>query len=239
MNQALTSLKKNIQILGVAAASSVLLSLGASQAWAGQATVVTTGDSSASGAVNFDANAGSGAGVSVQTLSTAGASVTVTIAPNVVATVSSPATAVNNGTISQAQSDSGLGSGGAVVTLEAPIVAAIVAVANTNTGAAAVSGAGLQGSTSPSAAIATLATSPAVANVTVVTPSGVSVTIGAVLNNLSAALVGRNAVVLPTAINDASIAILTALRADPGNAELGTAGRAVAAILGAARGTAN
>ena len=238
MNQALTNLKKVLQVAGVAATSSALLSLGANQAWAGQATVVTTGDSSAAGAVNFDASAGSGAGVSIQTLDTAGTSVTVNVAPDVVATATSQATAVNAGTITQAQADTGLGSGGAVVTLEAPVVAAIVAAANTNTGAAAVSGAGLTGPTSPSAAIATLAASPAVANVSVVMPSGVSVTIGAVLNNLSAALAGGggNVVVLPTALNDASIAILTALRADPGNAELQTAARAVATVLNAARG---
>jgi len=238
MNQALINLKKAIQIAGVAATSSALFSLGASQAWAGQATVVTTGDSSAAGAVNFDASAGSGAGVSIQTLDTAGGAITVTVAPNIEATVSSPATAVNAGTITQTQADTGLGSGGAVVTLEAPVVAAIVAAANTNTGAAAVSGAGLTGPTSPSAAIATLAASPAVANVSVVMPSGVSITIGAVLNNLSAALAGGggNVVVLPTALNDASIAILTALRADPGNAELRTAARAVATVLNAARG---
>lgn len=236
MNQALTNLKKVLQVAGVAATSSVLLSLGANQAWAGQATVVTTGDSSAAGAVNFDANSRSAAGVSVQTLDTAGTSVTVNVAPDVVATATSQATAVNAGTITQAQADTGLGSGGAVVTLEAPVVAAIVAAANTNTGAAAVSGAGLTGPTSPSAAIATLAASPAVANVSVVMPSGVSVTIGAVLNNLSAALDGGGNVVVPTALNDASIAILTALRADPGNAELRTAARAVATVLNAARG---
>lgn len=236
MNQALTNLKKVLQVAGVAATSSVLLSLGANQAWAGQATVVTTGDSSAAGAVNFDANSGSAAGVSVQTLDTAGTSVTVNVAPDVVATATSQATAVNAGTITQAQADTGLGSGGAVVTLEAPVVAAIVAAANTNTGAAAVSGAGLTGPTSPSAAIATLAASPAVANVSVVMPSGVSVTIGAVLNNLSAALDGGGNVVVPTALNDASIAILTALRANPGNAELQTAARAVATVLNAARG---
>jgi len=234
----LTNLKKVLQVAGVAATSSSLLSLGANHAWAGQATVVTTGDSSAAGAVNFDASAGSGAGVSIQTLDTAGGAITVTVAPNIEATVSSPATAVNAGTITQTQADTGLGSGGAVVTLEAPVVAAIVAAANTNTGAAAVSGAGLTGPTSPSAAIATLAASPAVANVSVVMPSGVSITIGAVLNNLSAALAGGggNVVVLPTALNDASIAILTALRADPGNAELRTAARAVATVLNAARG---
>lgn len=236
MNQALTNLKKVLQVAGVAATSSALLSLGANQAWAGQATVVTTGDSSAAGAVNFDANSGSAAGVSVQTLDTAGTSVTVNVAPDVVATATSQATAVNAGTITQAQADTGLGSGGAVVTLEAPVVAAIVAAANTNTGAAAVSGAGLTGPTSPSAAIATLAASPAVANVSVVMPSGVSVTIGAVLNNLSAALDGGGNVVVPTALNDASIAILTALRANPGNAELRTAARAVATVLNAARG---
>ena len=236
MNQALTNLKKVLQVAGVAATSSVLLSLGANQAWAGQATVVTTGDSSAAGAVNFDANSRSAAGVSVQTLDTAGTSVTVNVAPDVVATATSQATAVNAGTITQAQADTGLGSGGAVVTLEAPVVAAIVAAANTNTGAAAVSGAGLTGPTSPSAAIATLAASPAVANVSVVMPSGVSVTIGAVLNNLSAALDGGGNVVVPTALNDASIAILTALRANPGNAELRTAARAVATVLNAARG---
>ena len=134
MNQALTNLKKVLQVAGVAATSSVLLSLGANQAWAGQATVVTTGDSSAAGAVNFDANSRSAAGVSVQTLDTAGTSVTVNVAPGVVATATSQATAVNAGTITQAQADTGLGSGGAVVTLEAPVVAAIVAAANTNTG---------------------------------------------------------------------------------------------------------
>lgn len=236
MNQALINLRKAIQIAGIAATSSALLSLGANQAWAGQATVVTTGDSSSAGAVNFDASAGSAAGVSVQTLETVGASVTVTVAPNIEATVTSLATAVNAGTITQAQADNGLGSGGAVVTLEAPVVAAIVAVADTNTGAAAVSGAGLQGSTSPAAAIAILADVAAVADVSVTTPSGVSVTIGQVLANLSAALSGGDAVVLPTALNDTAIAILTALKADPGNAELRTAGRAVGALLRAARG---
>ena len=240
MNQALTNLKKALQIAGLTATSSALFSLGASQAWAGQATVVTTGDSSSAGVVNFDASAGSGAGVTVQTLDTAGTSVTVTVAPNIEATVSSPATAVSEGTISQAQADTGLGSGGAVVTLEAPVVAAIVTVADTSTGAAAVSGAGLNGPTSPSSAIAILATSPAVANVTVVVPSGATVTIGTVLNTLSAALAGGgDVVVIPTALNDAAIVILTALRADPGNAELRTAGRAVGAMLNAARGTAN
>ena len=236
MNQALTSLKKAIQIAGVAATSTALFSLGASQAWAGQATVVTTGDSSSAGAVNFDANAGSGAGVSVQTLDTAGASVTVSIAPNVEATVSSQATAVNAGTITQTQANNGLGSGGAVVTLEASVVATIVAASTNSSGGAAISGAGLQGPSSPSDAIVTLAGVPAVANVSVIMPSGATVTVGQLLDNLSAALVGGNAVVLPTAMNDAAIAILTALRSDPNNAELRTAGQAVAALLAGARG---
>ena len=236
MHPTLVNLKTTLKVLGVAATSSALLTIGANLSWAGEATVVTTSDSSAGGTVNFDANAGSAAGVSVQTLSTAGTSITVSIAPGVEATVSSQATAVNAGTITQTQADTGLGSGGAVVTLEAPVVAAIVAASTNSSGGAAVSGAGLQGSSSPSAAIVTLADVPAVANVSVIMPSGTTVTIGAVLNNLSAALVGGDAVVLPTAINDASIAILTALRSTPNNAELRTAGRAVAALLRGARG---
>jgi len=239
MNQALINLKKAIQIAGVAATSSALLSLGANQTWAGQATVVTTGDSSAAGAVNFDANSRSAAGVSVQTLDTAGTSVTVNVAPDVVATATSQATAVNAGTITQAQADTGLGSGGAVVSAPPEVVTAVVDAANVSSGAGAVSGAGLQGPTSPAAAISTLADVPAVADVTVITPSGASVSVGQALNNLAAALAGGDGVVLPTALNDAAIVILTALRNDPGNAELRTAGRAVGALLRAVRSAGN
>jgi len=164
-------------------------------------------------------------------------SVTADIAPNVPATVTSQTNAIGLDTITLAQADSGLGAGGAVITLEAPAVAAIVAASNIDTGTSAITGAGLQGTNSPSAAIATLATSPAVQNVTVLTPSGVSVTIGAALNNLSAALVGGDAVILPTALNDAVIAVLTAQRANPGNAELRTTVRALDALYKALQPT--
>jgi len=195
-----------------------------------QATVVTAGEGGISSVQTLDVPGSS---------SLIGSSVTVTLAPGVEATVTSPVVAVFFGLISLAQFDSSLGSGGAVITLEAPVVARIVAASASTTGTSAISGAGLSGTTSPSAAIATLATSPAVANITVVMPSGVSVTIGAVLNNLSAALVGGDPVVLPTALNDAPIAVLTALRADPGNAELRTTGRALSALLGAYQVPAN
>jgi len=236
MHQALKTLKQTLKVAGIAATSSALVTLGASSVWAGQATVVITGDSSAGGTVNFDANAGSAAGVSIQTISTPGTEVPVTVAPNVDVTVSSQATAVSLGTITQAQADTGVGSGGAVVSAPPEVVTAVVAVANTSSGAAAVSGAGLQGPTSPAAAISTLADVPAVADVTVITPSGASVSVGQVLDNLAAALAGGgDVVVLPTALNDAAIVILTALRNDPGNAELRTAGRAVGALLRAVR----
>lgn len=236
MHQALKTLKQTIKVAGIAATSSALVTLGASSVWAGQATVVITGDSSAGGTVNFDANAGSAAGISIQTISTPGTEVPVTVAPNVDVTVSSQATAVSLGTITQAQADTGIGSGGAVVSAAPEVVTAVVAVANTSSGAAAVSGAGLQGPTSPAAAISTLADVPAVADVTVITPSGASVSVGQVLDNLAAALAGGgDVVVLPTALNDAAIVILTALRNDPGNAELRTAGRSVGALLRAVR----
>jgi len=239
MNRALTSLKKIIQVAGVAATSGALLVLGGNPVLAGSVTVVTVGDSSAGGAVNFEASPNSAAGVSVQTLSTAGASVTVSIAPGVTATATSVATAVSTGTLTQAQADTGLASGGAVVTLGAPVVTTIVAAANTGTGETAVSGAGLQGPTSPAAAITTLATSPEVANVTVIMTSGVTVTMGQVLANLSAALGGGDVTILPTALNDASIALLTAVRSNPNNAELRTAGRAVGTLLRAAKVVVN
>jgi hypothetical protein len=236
MHQALKTLKQALKVAGIAATSSALVTLGASSVWAGQATVVITGDSSAGGTVNFDANAGSAAGVSIQTISTPGTQVSVTVAPNVNVTVSSQATGVALGTITQAQADTGIGSGGAVVSAAPEVVTAVVAVANASSGAAAVSGAGLQGPTSPAAAISTLADVPAVADVTVITPSGASVSVGQALNNLAAALAGGgDVVVLPTALNDAAIVILTALRNDPGNAELRTAGRAVGALLQAVR----
>lgn len=236
MHQALKTLKQALKVAGIAATSSALVTLGASSVWAGQATVAITGDSSAGGTVNFDANAGSAAGVSIQTISTPGTQVSVTVAPNVNVTVSSQATGVALGTITQAQADTGIGSGGAVVSAAPEVVTAVVAVANASSGAAAVSGAGLQGPTSPAAAISTLADVPAVADVTVITPSGASVSVGQALNNLAAALAGGgDVVVLPTALNDAAIVILTALRNDPGNAELRTAGRAVGALLRAVR----
>jgi|GEM_PF-2696957 len=206
------------------------------------ATVVTVG----AGGISFEASVGSGSAVSVQTLSVPGASsligssIKVNLADQgVEATVTSQSTAVSFGLISQAQSDSGLGSGGAVITLDPPVVARVVAASTSTTGTSAISGAGLPGTTSPSAAIATLATLPFVANITVVTPSGVSVTIGAVLDNLSAALAGGDTVVLPTALNDAAIAVLVALRSNPGNAELPTAGRALSALFGAYQVPAN
>jgi len=236
MHQALKTLKQTLKVAGIAATSSALVTLGASSVWAGQATVVITGDSSAGGTVNFDANAGSAAGVSIQTISTLGTEVQVTVAPNVDVTVSSQATAVSLGTITQAQADTGIGSGGAVVSAPPEVVTAVVDAANVSSGAGAVSGAGLQGPTSPAAAISTLADVPAVADVTVIMPSGASVSVGQVLDNLAAALAGGgDVVVLPTALNDAAIVILIALRNDPGNAELRTAGRAVGALLRAVR----
>jgi hypothetical protein len=235
MHQALKTLKQTLKVAGIAATSSALVTLGASSVWAGQATVVITGDSSAGGTVNFNANADSAAGVSIQTISTSGTEVPVTVAPNVDVTVSSQATAVALGTITQAQADTGVGSGGAVVSAAPEVVTAVVDAANVSSGAGAVGGAGLQGLTSPAAAISTLADVPAVADVTVITPSGASVSVGQALNNLAAALAGGDGVVLPTALNDAAIVILTALRNDPGNAELRTAGRAVGALLRAVR----
>lgn len=95
MHQAFMSVKKAIKLAGLVVASGTFISLGATQAFAGQATVVTIGDSSAGGTVNFNADSGSTPGVTIQTLDTAGGAIPVAIAPGVIALVSSQATAID------------------------------------------------------------------------------------------------------------------------------------------------
>ena len=241
MHQTLTSLKQALKVAGLAATSSAMLTLGASDAWAGQATVVTVGDSSSGGTVNFEAAPNSAVGVTTTTLNTAGGAITTSIAPGVTAQVSSQATGVTTGTITQAQADTGVGSGGAVLNLSGSpqLVAAIVQASQASQGNGTVSLPG-QGAVSPQTAVTALSASPALTQLTVTTPSGATVTIAQVLSNLNAALASGDAVLLPTALNDASIAILTALnspagRAEGVTAELRSSGRAVAALLNAVR----
>ncbi|MGA0201198.1 MAG: hypothetical protein ACO3NK_19145, partial [Prochlorotrichaceae cyanobacterium] len=197
----------------------------------------TIGDSSAGGTVNFNADSGSTPGVTIQTLDTAGGAIPVAIAPGVIALVSSQATAIAQGTITQAQADTGIGSGGAVIDLSgSPAVINAIVEASTET-TVAVPG---SGQVSVGAELNALGSSETLASISVTTPSGATVTLAQVLSNVSAALGGGDGVILPTALNDASIALLIALgdsaALPPGaRAEVGRAARAIAALLSAAR----
>lgn len=240
MNQAYTPFKKTLKILGLVTTTSTVLILGVNQAFAGPGTIATVNDSTAPGTMNFNANPVTTAGINLQTLYTDGGVVNVKFA-GTTATATSTTTAVNNGTISQAQVDIGLGSGGVVINMssDTDAIEAVIAAANVSSGPGTVSGAGLQGATSPAAAIATLSNSTLLSDVTVTMPTKASVTIAQILSNLSDALASGDPILIPTTLNDAAIAIRTALSTSVGggqtNAELQTAGKAVATLLGALR----
>lgn len=236
MNQAHTPFRKVLKVLGLTTTSSVILLLGISPTFAGPGTIATTNDHTATGTMNFNANPVTKTGINLQTLYTNGGVVNVKFA-GVTGTASSPTTAVNNGTISQAQVDIGLGSGGVVINLssDSEAVKAIITASKVSSGRGTVAGAGLEGSTSPAVAISTLSASTLLSNVTVTMPTGAEVTIAQILGNLSTALTSESPILIPTALNDAVIAIRSALRTVGGetNAELQTAGRAVVTLLDA------
>jgi hypothetical protein len=194
---------KTAALQSIALVVGAVLTLVGEPAFAGQFNVVTTGGSTPTGAVNFPGKEGSirskvrGIGAVSQAI------------------------ALDQGTISQAQADEGLGSGGAVIDLSAnpQVMAAIIAMAN-------------EGTPSPAATLSSL-NRGALADMSVMMPSGASVTLGQILGNLSMAIASEDAIALPTALNDGAIAIRAALSA-PGaqeNMELQAAGRAIADLL--------
>ncbi|MBV5260254.1 hypothetical protein FLX56_17725 [Synechococcus moorigangaii CMS01] len=193
--------------------SSVIVTLGNENAFAGQFNVVTTAGSTPTGAVNFPTR---DSRVSLNLM-------------GVQATATTQAIALNEGMITQAQAAAGLGSGGAVLDLSADpqALAAIATIAN-------------QGKTPLSSTIASLGTNANVADITITMPTDRSLTIGQILNNLSTAIVTEDPVALPTALNDAAIAMRTALMTpeSQANVELQTAGRTVASLLEALRNSA-
>ncbi|BAW96810.1 hypothetical protein NIES970_17520 [[Synechococcus] sp. NIES-970] len=209
MNQERLTLKKNLGVLSVVATTSAIFILGANQAFAGQFNVVTTGGSTPTGAVNFP---------------TEKDRVSIKIA-GIQTMAVSQAIALNEGTITQAQADTGLGSGGAVIDLSSnpQAVAAIITAANEREAATS------------------LTTNADALDMAITMPNGTSVILGQILRNLSAALASGDPIALPTALNDGAVAMRLALQAELASSngaapEVQAAAEAIAELLKVARG---
>jgi len=203
------------------------------QAWAGEVSIVTVGDSTSSGTVNFEARPESGAGIQVTTLATNGGEVQITLGGETITAVS-PATAVARGIITSAEAANGIGVGGAVLTLPQSVLQVLLVSVTTSQGPEAVNIPGLtQGNVAPLTAL-TLA-APALQSVTV-SVNGQTVSVGQVLGNLVGALNNADATIVPTTINDAAVVLRAVLdtkvnRSPAENRALRGAARSVAAML--------
>jgi hypothetical protein len=223
MNYPLTVFKHKIQWLGASTIAAAALLLTAQSGWCGSQPVpgVTTGDSSATGTINFAPPFSS---VPTSVIETPGVVTTVVLPGGTNVTVSSVDTSVNAGNLTQAEITSGVGVGGLAVALPTAVVSNVVT--QSQTGQVSVNGVQVS--------IATALTNLSSLNTTV-TILGRTVTVGQVLTNLSTALGSSKPTLLGTTLNDAAIVIRQALRANPGNQELKEAAQVVRQLLQTAK----
>lgn len=208
MHQAFMNFKKAIKVVGLVVTSGTLISFGATQAFAGTDPAGGIGDSSSGGAVDLtppSTETGSPA-VSPGTLE-GGGTVSIEISPGVQADVSSQETAVTEGSLTQSQSDNGVGAAGAVIN-SSESATAIDAAADA-TSINRPNGTTLELGAPISTVIATLASSEALQSISVTLPGG-TFTLGALLSNVAVALGAADGVSLPTALNDIIIALKSA-----------------------------
>lgn len=208
MHQAFMNFKKAIKLAGLVVTSGTLISFGATQAFAGGDPAAGIVDSTSVGTFT-PTSTETGSTITVPAEGT----VSTEISPGVQAQVSSQATAVGEGLLTQSQADNGVGAAGAVINspeaataIDAAADATTIEILDNNGNTTVVD---LEAPISN--VIATLASSEALQRVSVTLPGG-TFTLGALLNNVAVALAATAAdgVSLPTALNDVIIALKSA-----------------------------
>ena len=189
---------------------------------AGSNPVVTVGDSSSGGVINFDPSFFS-------TGSDAGGSSSYSISSGVAVTVTSIATAISTGSLGQDQVTNGFGAGGAAVTLTEQSLENVKNAASTPS--VIVDGETM----TPLAALLAVSTSTELGGIRVIMPNGVETDLPSVVSNMTLALTSGDATLIGTALNDAAIALSQALRDGEDSSDLKSAGDAIADLLEAAR----
>ncbi len=198
---------------------------------AGSSPVVTVGDSSSGGAINFEPIDGSVAagGDSIATDIASGGSILVDVSPGNAVTVTSMETAVNSGVLGQDQIASVLGVGGSAVTLSEEMAESV--------STAAMSPSVLVGEVAmtPLEVLSSLSTALNLSGLVVTLPSGVDVAVSSIISNTANALASNNPTLTGTALNDAAIVISQTLKSGADLADIQSVAEAIAQLLDAAR----
>ena len=198
---------------------------------AGSSPVVTVGDSSSGGAINFepiDGTVGAG-GDSIATDIAAGGSISVEVSPGNAVTVTSKETAVNSGALGQDQIASVLGVGGIAVTLSEKMAESVSTAAMSPS--VLVDGEAM----TPLEVLQSLSTALNLSGLVVTMPSGVDVAVSSIVSNTAMALTGNDLTLTGTALNDAAIVMSQTLKSGADLSVIRSVAEAIAVLLDAAR----
>lgn len=196
-------------------------------ALAGSSPVVTVGDSSSGGAVNFepiDVSVATGGGDSV-TDSVPGEVTSVEIASGVTAT--SVAAATNSGVLGMDQIASGIGVGGSVVILSAQSVENVIMAATEPS--VLVEGVAM----APEEVLLSTQTALNLSGLFVTLPNNVEVSVLSTVLNTGEALDSNDPVIIGTSVNDALVVLSQAIKADADLDDIRNPAEAIAVLRAA------